>query len=254
MVDLGVPRSGVIAARVSLISIAAAAFIWTIIVFPKFWSETSVVEAASHIINGEVYKPQGMEVLEADIGRNQNSLRPSILSKVAIIRLRLAEEAISSGNQQLINRRTKAADEAVNEALWNTPSESFQWLVLFWLKKTNDGFEPAILRYLQMSYALDPRAAWIAVKRGPVALSVYPQLPTNLADGVIAEFLGLVRSQLYNEASEIVAGTARPVRNVLLASLDDLKPPDRLPLDRILYEKNLSDMLPAGVKERPWQR
>src|SRR5579872_2134657 len=243
MAFLSTRRLTKILARVFLIAFATAAVIWTIVVLPKFWSEAFIVQAATHIIDGEVYKPEAMEVLETELDHNRGTrLPPSILSKTAIIRLRVAENAIARGNQQIIDRSLNAVSEAVDETLTNAPSESFQWLVLFWLKDTRNGFKPEHLRYLQMSYALDPYAAWIAIKRNRLALAIYPALSPELAQVAVSEFLGLVRSQLYGEAADIVAGSTRPVRQILLTRLNDLKDPDRRPLDRMLYEKNITDI------------
>ena len=254
MPALAVSRLGSVVARVQLFVIATAAMIWTLAVFPKFWSEAPIIEAATHIINGEVYKPQAMETLVAVLDSDRNvTLRPSDLSKAAIIRLRLAEDAIPGSNKQIADRRIDLAIESVNEALANTPSESFQWLALFRLENALSGFKTQNLRYLQMSYALDPRAAWIAVKRAPLALAFYPELPAPLADAVIIEFLGLVRSQLYNEAAIIIKGTTGPIRTVLLASLDELKEAERHPLDKLLYESNVTDAPPASTEKRLWQ-
>ena len=128
-------------ARLFVIIVAAGAIGWAVIVVPKFWSEAIVSEAATHIIAGEIYKPEYMEVLETAVDRDRGAtLRSSILGKAAIIQLRRAEDTIAAGDQQVIDARLNSLDQSINDALTNSPSDPFLWLVSFWLDSTRNGF------------------------------------------------------------------------------------------------------------------
>ena len=252
MADVSARRSRRILARLFMTAFAAAAIGWTITVMPKLWSEAIVVQAASRISAGESYKPDVMKSLIASLDHNQGSvLRSSTLSKAAIIRLRIAEDAIAARDQQFIDGSLNALAQAVNDALTNAPSDPFQWLVLFWLDNARNGFKLEQLRYLQMSYALGPYEAWITIKRNRLALAIFPALSADLAEAAINEFLGLVRSRLYTEASDIVAGPAWPIRHLLLARLKDLKETDRRTFAKELYDRSLDDVPIPGIEPRP---
>jgi hypothetical protein len=241
-----------ILARLVTTAFAAAAIGWTITVMPKFWLEATVDQAAAHIIAGESYKPGVMKALIVDLDHNRGSaLRSSALSKAAIIRLRSVEDAITAGDQQFIDESLNTLGQSVNDALTNAPSDPYQWLVLFWLANTRNGFKLEHLRYLQMSYATGPNEGWIAIKRNPVALAIFPALSADLAEASITEFIGLVRSRLYTEASNIIAGPAWPIRHILLARLKDLTETDRRTFAKVLYERGLDDVPVPGIEPRP---
>ncbi|WP_460905576.1 hypothetical protein, partial [Staphylococcus aureus] len=80
--------------RLFTIAFAAAAFGWFTFVLPVFLSEATVAHAAIHIAAGEVYEPEAMEALDKTLAHHRGTgFRSSILNKVAIIRLRSAEDA-----------------------------------------------------------------------------------------------------------------------------------------------------------------
>jgi hypothetical protein len=250
-------RFGLILARLIMLAVATAAIGWTMAVMPKFWSEVTAAQTATHIIAGESFKPEIMESLATDLEYNRGSaLRSSIMSKAAIIRLRRAEDAITAGDPQVINASLNALHRVIDDVLTNAPSDPYQWLVLFWLNDTRNGFELEHLRYLRMSYALGPNEGWIAIKRNRLALAIFPMLPIDLKEAAITEFVGLVRSQLYIEAVDIMVGPGWPIRQLLLARLNGLKEFDRRAFAKLLYKKNVDDITVPGIEMRPlrpWQ-
>ena len=138
----------------------------------------------------------------------------------------------------------------------NAPSDPYQWLVLFWLNNTRSGFKSEHLHYLQTSYALGPQEGWIAIKRNRLTLAVFPSLSADLKEMAISEFVGLVRSQLYAEAVDILAGPGWQTRLILLGRLKELKEPDRRTLAKLLDDRNLDDVPVPGTEQQPrraWQ-
>src|SRR6185312_350197 len=80
-----------------------------------------------------------------------------------------------------------------------------------WLATKIGPFQSESLRYLGMSYATAPNEAWVALRRSPLGLGLYPVLTPELRAAVLEEFAGLVRSHLYTQAAAIAANTT-PIR------------------------------------------
>jgi hypothetical protein len=257
MASVSFLRVGLILARLFTLAIGAAAIGWTIVVMPKFRASQPIADVAAHIIAGETYKPDVLQAFAAGLGNSRASeLRPSVLGKVAIVRLRQAENAIAIGDRPIVDTRFTVLGQAIDEALSNAPYDPFLWLVLFSLDNTRSGFSPAHLRYLQMSYALGPNEGWIAIKRNRIAMAVFSALPPDLAEAAISEFVGLVRSHFYSDAADIVAGPARPIRALLFARLRDIKEADRQAFAKLLYDRGLDDVPVPGIgppPQRPWR-
>jgi hypothetical protein len=234
-------------ARISVAALAVGAIAWSVFVVPKFWSEAAIAQVATHVIAGEAYKP---DILDSLIPQpeGETALRPSILSKAVVIQLRRAEDSLGAGQTDVIDARLDSLGLAIDHALAGAPTDPFLWLVLFWLDSTRNGFVPADVGYLQMSYDLGPNEGWIAVKRNRFALAIMTSLPTGLSDRVISEFVGLVRSQLYYEAADILAGAGWPTRQVLLPRLEGLAESNRRRFAGVLRERNIEDVAVPGIE------
>lgn len=224
---------------------------------PLFGRSSAVAQVASHIIAGEAYKPDVLNALTAQWdARPSATLRASNFSKIAVICLRLAEEAIGHGDRLVIDARLDTVAHVVNEAIANTPSDPFLWLVLFWLDNRRNWLRPEALRYLRMSYALGPNEAWIALKRNHLSLAIFPALPAELKEAAISEFIGLVNSGLYDDAADIVTGPGWPERDVLMGRLKDLKDADRRGFAKVLYDRGVDGVSVPGIEPpppRPWR-
>jgi hypothetical protein len=246
-------QGGPLLARVIVAAVALGAIWWSISTAPRFWSEMVIVEIAPHVVAGETYKS---EVLDSLVAPENQPLhfRPSTLSKVAIIRLRMAEEAIASGAVDTIDSKLDQLRETISDSLANSPMDPFLWLVLYWVDNTRYGYAPERLDDLRMSYTLGPNEAWIATRRSRFALAVYSVLPADLAESAIAEFVGLVRSGLDSEAADIIVGPGWPIRQVLLARLDTLREPIRRKFAQVLDRREITGVpgiVPPAM--RPWR-
>ncbi len=236
------------AARLILAMAGAAAMTWAAIVFPVLWSEYAIVDVGQAVIRGEVFEPDVLAAVEAQTqGKSGSTLRSSVLGMAAVIRLRQAENAIRGGDRELIDRRLTSLNRMVRETLRNAPDDSFLWLALFWLDGTSNGVRPENVRFLRMSYELDPYEDWIAVKRNGVALAAFHALPKNLAARAISEFVGLVRWGLIPSAAEIAAGPARPLRGVLFPRLKQLPYEQRRAFADAIYGQGLDDVPVPGI-------
>jgi hypothetical protein len=245
-------------ARVILLLFGMAVIIWAIGVIPIFKAESLPAFVASRIIDGEPYKPDVLAATASEIlDKPVSAFRASALDSRTIIALRLAEDALVSGDQTAIDARFEELARAADEGLRSVPTSSFQWLIRFWVEQTPGASPPDhLLNSLRMSYTTGANEAWVALKRSPVAFANFATLPPDLVEAATLEFVGLVRSQLFNDAADILAGPAWPVRELLLARLRDVKEADRRVFARVLDERNLEeDVVVPGIApppQRPW--
>jgi hypothetical protein len=224
------------------------AMAWAIAVFPTFSSEMVIVDVAKAVAAGEAFRPEVLAAVDAQSDHSDGqSVRSLILGKAAIIRLRLAEDAIRVGDSKQIDRRLGSLSTILDTALSNAPADSFLWLARFWVDNIRNGFRLENLRELQMSYDLGRHEGWIAIKRNRFALVVYSVLPSDLAELAVSEFVDLVRWGFAGEAADIAAGPGLPLRNILFPRLKDLKVDQRLPFAQAMYRRDLDDVLVPGI-------
>jgi len=215
---------------------------WALLMYPALRHEAAFAAAAQHILSGEQYSAAQLNELRSQLGSSSvSSYRPSILNDIAVIRLRLVEADLALG-------QAPAADlddlqQSVDAALDRDPSRSFLWLTAYWLQKLRSGGAAADLGLLRMSDLTGPNEAWIAVRRVPLALSVFPSLPADLEGRTFAEFAGLVRSGLYQDAANILAGVGWPFRDRLVGALAHVNKAYRTGFAWVLRARNL-DVIP----------
>ena len=139
----------------------------------------------------------------------------------------------------------------VSASLAQSPSSSFMWLIDFWLKHLRRESVDSDLNLLRMSYWSGPNEGWIAIRRNPLALGVFKSLPNEIAEQALSEFVGLVRSGLYADASNILAGPGWAIHEQLLSRLAQLEEADRREFARVIASKDLDGVTVPGVEERP---
>ncbi len=234
--------------RLFLVTAGASAMIWAVAALPVFWPENVITNVAGAVVAGEAFKPDVLAAVEVlTEGAGGGKLRSSMLGHAAVIRLRQAEDSLRSGSPDLVNKQLESLERIVDRALKNAPEDSLLWLTAFWLDTARHGLRPDGLRFLRMSYELGPYEGWIAIRRNGAALTAYPILPSDLAQQAIAEFVGLVRWGLVNEAAAIAAGPGRPLRNVLFARLRDLSDEQRRAFANAIYGRELDDVPVPGI-------
>jgi hypothetical protein len=224
--------------RMAVIVLGCVAVIWGSAVFPVFLRQSPLERVAEHIFAGEAYKSDRLFELIPIVELAEHAIYclPSALRGAAIVGSRLAEDVMASGKQDLIDKQLNSLHTAIRNSLSCAPTDAFLWLALFWVDSTERGFEDRYLEYLRMSYRLGPNEGWIALKRNRIAFTIYERLPADLAESAIIEFIGLVKTGLYQEAVDILTGPAWDMREVLLARINDV--PVRY---RQEFAKTLSD-------------
>jgi hypothetical protein len=225
-------------------------------VFGKFQAQAAVTEIATRIIAGDVYKPDLLEAIDREADRQATSLRPAVLAKLAIVRLRRVEVATQNADKE-IDAKLDRLRETIEAALSNTPTDAFLWSVLYWVHNAQLGFSEDNIRNLQMSYETGPYEGWVARRRNGLALAVFPMLPASMAQSVTSEFSGMVRTPLNFVAADNLKGPGWPIREALLASLRPLSERDRQSFAALLNERDLRDVVVPGIAPqplRPWVR
>jgi hypothetical protein len=178
----------------------------------------------------------------------------STLSNAAVIRLLMLEDEWKAGNGQPSATDFVELQAVVSAALTQSPTNSFMWLVDLWLKRLRSEDRDNDLNLLRMSYWSGPNEAWIAVKRNPLALSVFSSLPNELAEQAVSEFAGLVNARLYAQAADILAGPGWAIRERLLSRLVQVDEDNRRAFARTLAVKDIDGVTVPGVSERPFRR
>jgi hypothetical protein len=128
-------------------------------------------------------------------------------------------------------------------------------LVLFWLEARTHGLQPNDVNYLRLSYALGPNESWIALWRNRLSILMLPQLPDDLKDEAVDEFVKLVDTgQLYQQTVLIFADAPPAVRNRIVEKLRLTNSIPRQFFARDLHDRGIDVDLPGvGKPTRPWQ-
>jgi hypothetical protein len=242
--------------RVLLLVCGAIAAGWGGLVLPSLWHESTIGRVANRIIEGQPFKADALNRFLPDIAAiaDDQDCRPSALRSVAIFRLRMSEDAISAGEQQLIDSSLQDLDQSVRKSLACAPSDSFLWLVLFWVENTRNGFKQQNVALLDMSYRLSAHEAWIGLIRVPMAAAVLQQLPAELKDAVVTEFIGLLDSGYYPQMATVFPKLGAETSAVVLARLKSASPRNREAFARELYRRGYNVSVPGvtPVDPRPW--
>lgn len=242
------------AARILVGSFAILVIAWVFLVVPVFWRQSPVENIARHIISEDSFRTGALTSIKstyADLESLQGA-RASVLSAAAVINLRLLEEATARSDLKNLDSLMLETDGMIRRSLANAPADPFLWTVLFWLDNTRNGFSPARLRYLKMSYSSGPNEGWIAVKRNRFSLAVYPLLTPDLAEDAVSEFSRLVESNYFDAAADILEGPGWPIRDVLLPGLRDVNDVSRQTFAKIIYRRGV-DLSVPGVDRPEWR-
>jgi hypothetical protein len=251
-----ISRTASAAIRGCLIVVGCLAIVWGLATFPAARIQSSLSETASRIVDGESYRLESLMALmpQVEAAERAGLCRAGALHGAAIVRLRVAEEAMAAGRRDLIDNELERLHDTIRASLSCSPADPFLWLILFWVENTRNGFKTENLKFLRLSYALGPNEGWIALKRNHVALSMLGSFPPDLRELTIAEFAKLVDTELYNQAALILTGPGWAARDVLLTRLATLPQRQREGFARVLRQRGYDLTVPGVVeRERPYR-
>jgi hypothetical protein len=243
-------------ARLLVALLGIFAIVWGIMVFPTSWRQSTLQRIAAAILNREVFAQNALVpfIPALDEIERAGYCQPKALQSAAIIRLRLAESAIATGDRTVLDDRLSALEHSIRRSLSCEPSDSFLWMILAWLDGVRQGPRNEQLAYLRQSYLLGPHEGWVAVRRNRLALSMFGRLPTDIAQAAVREFAEMVESWIYWDAIAIFTGPGWPVHQQLLASLGEVGVRQREAFYSALYDEGYNVIVP-GVRPReprPW--
>jgi hypothetical protein len=206
-------------ARAFLVIVGCFAVWWGTVGFLDFWQDASTERIAARVLNGDSFKSEVMAGQIPAIRRieDESYCRPAALRSAVVIKLRMMEVSASQSYKNEAQRQSLLS--LIRTSLTCTPTDSFLWLALYSADGAANHFSTDDPKYLRMSYRLAPNDGWIALKRNRVAFESFHQLPSDLAETVINEFVQLVRNNLFVPAADIFMGPAWPERDLILSRL-----------------------------------
>jgi hypothetical protein len=253
-------RSGAVVALLGRLLLSVVGFgcvAWGTTALPRFQADADAIRMSKELIEGRVFGPDILDKAASSLElANTRSVPDSReMMALAVMRIRLAQEAIERGDRLDADTRLAIAREAIVAALTITPGSSFLWFALFVVEHAQQGFDSVQLGMLRMSYQLGPSEGWIAIRRNRLALELFSRLDADLEGRCVREFAQLVGSGFFVEAADLVAGPGWPIHELLLAQLRPVEPLLREKLARILYFRGYDVTVPgvAVQQPRPWQ-
>ena len=246
--------STTLAARLFASMLGLAAVAWGVATILVFQPQSQIERLANHIIDRDAYQPEALVPLLPGVEAAEQAVqcRPEALRSAAIIRLRIAEEAVAKDERTTTDRPLISLQDTVRRSLACSPADPFLWMVLTWVEGKIEGFNPTQLQYLRMSYLLGPNEGWVAARRNRFALSIYAQLSPDLTDAATAEFARMLDSWFYWETIAIFIGPGWPIHDELLARIKDVSERQREAFAKELYTQGYDVAVP-GIAPREWR-
>jgi hypothetical protein len=243
----------IIATRLVLVLVGAAAVLWSVISVPRALAERRLERLSDAMVDGERFDLEGAKRLIAylDATAAERDCMRGGTTAVATIRLYWVGQAIRTKDPKIQADASASAAEAIKTALACSPHQANLWFQLFWLESVAD---PAPndrkLALLRLSYELGPHEGWIASHRARRALTLYDALPKDIQSYATREFVLMVRDNPVR-AARTFERLPRAVRDVLRPMLE------QVPLDaRTRFALALDDLDPdiPGVDVRALMR
>ena len=245
-------------ARTFVCLLGLGAVAWGGFVLPVFQQQARVNRVASELLQGHAFKIQALldEVRQVEASESSSFCNPTELHDAVVIRLAIPDEAIAAADHTPIDSAQTSFYNLARKALACAPANSLVWLTLFWLDASKNGFTQQNANYLLRSHAVGPNEGWIALWRNRLAMPLFEQLPADLSDDAIDEFIRLVDTGLLSsETAAIFASTAPAAQSRIIEHLKTTKAIPRQNFARALYDKgldvNIPDVEMPGA--RPWQ-
>jgi hypothetical protein len=252
----GLGNLGLGTTRLFAVCLGCAAIAWGVYFFPTFWRQSPLEHTAAHIIEGSPFTADVLNELIPAVQATERAefCQPAGLRSAAIIRLRLAEDAIATSEGDRIDGTLNALRDSIHRSLSCSPADPFLWFVLFWLEDTVNGFSQDQLKFLRLSYELGPNEGWIGLKRNRFAIAVFEPLPLDMREMATNEFTHLIDSGFYREMAVILTGPGWLIRDALLPRLNVVADVQREEFARELYSAGYDVNVPgtSRINPRPW--
>lgn len=239
-----------------LIAMGLAGLLWSAPLLPSFWRMLPARDATARIVADERFKPGTLvDVLRGiSIESSATPLRSELLRTAALVRLRLAEDAMARKSTEEANNDVTMAENSVKAALAISPGDSFLWLMLYSTETNRNGFASQYIRYLDRSYAAGPREGWISIRRNRLALAIFPMLGSGTSLAAISEFAEMVDADFIEDTAQSLMGVGWQNREQLLSALGAVDAVSRQRLYKRLVADGIKLTIPGvPADDRPWR-
>lgn len=219
---------------------------------PDFGTMRSV---SDRIASGDSFRPEVIRARADAASRISPTTCDAVYLRGAIlVEARAAELAVSEANLAEIDTRYEDVSRSAERLLDCAPTQSLAWLSLFWAETSRFGLRPGRLRLLAESYRTGPDEIWIQVRRSPLAMNLYGQLPDDLKRNAIDEYLELVGLYQLDLVVGIYTRLDDETRGAVLARLNEVPTHARGIFARLVSRAGLPIDLPGllGKPDRPW--
>jgi len=253
------PSATQVLARIFFIVVGLGAIGWGGFFLPIFWRQSPTHYVAVAYMQGRGFSDQVLLNQAQRVAAAVDSpfCDPTELHDAVMLRLAILNNAIAAANPTLITSGRDALNDTTRRAISCAPADAFAWLTLFWLDASRKGITPDNANYLRMSYTTGPNEAWIGLWRNRLAIASLAQLPPDLSDDAIDEFIKLVDTErAYPEMAASFAGATAVVQGRIVDHLKNASVTSRQVFARVLYDRGLDVKIPdVGVPWlRPWER
>lgn len=246
-------QRGVQALRLLL---GCAAGLWSVMILPASWSAAPAKSFMAHILADDRFKAATLNEVLAMVPTSPERLRrrSDWVRAEALIRLRIAEEALGRQSPGEADGQATALDDKLKSSLAFNPTDSFLWLVLYSLEITRHGFEEGAVGFLSKSYETGPLEGWISLRRNNVALAAFASLSAGTQAVVVAEFSAMVDSDFVEIAARNLMGGGWKEKDRLVASLANVELIPREAFAKRLSREGLKVSIPGVyLDERLWR-
>lgn len=244
--------------RFGVCLLGVAAIAWGISTLPLFWRAGTPVAAATKILRGDSFSGETLlrEAQQIDDLPSVWICNPSVLRSRVVFRLSVFNEVVAARNRALVEATYHPLRDAARQSLSCTPEDAFAWLVLFWIDARQNGLDQENERYLRLSYKFGPNEAWLALWRNRLAFSVFEQLPSDLSQNAIDEFIGLIKTRrLYWQTAAMFKAAPQAAQRQIIAAIGTLSASSRQAFLRTVHDQGTDVTVPDSnmPAARPWR-
>ena len=239
-------------ARPIIILVGLAAVAWGASVLPVFRQQASSSAVAAKLLRGYTFKGESLssEARKAEAAAKLATCDVTASHSLYVLRLAILNESIAANDQVAVKAGYDALNDAIGRALACSPADAFAWLTLFWLDVVKQGLKPENATYLRLSYALGPNKSWIGLRRNKLAFALFDQLPKDLADNAVDEFIKLLdTNRLDWESATVFEKLPVTAQNRILEHLASANAIARRGFADAVHRKGLE----SPVEPRPWR-
>lgn len=229
--------------------------LWPCFALPSLMMTAPAREISARVMADQRFKSGALVNIHARMEAAPRSeiMQSDFIQAEAFVALSAAEETMLRKSPEEIDRAVAIAESKVRASLSNRPTDSFLWLMLYSVATTQNGFDPQYLSWLDRSYAVGPREAWVALRRNRLSLAIFPILSVATQQAVLSEFAEIVDADFIGEAAATLMSVGWTHRTLLLPPLSEANIASRQSLARRLASEGLNVTVPGVDRDaRPW--